>query len=116
MPSSDPARRIRDIVENAELIMRHTNGVEFETFVNDEVLRAAVERWFQRLTEAASKLGEQAETLMPGQNWPGIRGLGNRLRHEYDTVSPSMLWAAIQDDLPGLHADCQSVLADWKSK
>ena len=32
------------------------------------------------LSEAASKLGEEADQLCPGIRWEDIRGLGNRLR------------------------------------
>jgi uncharacterized protein with HEPN domain len=48
---------------------------------------------------------------MPNQPWGDIRGMGKRLRHGYDRLSLSVVWAAIQDELPGLEADIRQALA-----
>ncbi len=70
----------------------------------------AVERCLSRISEAAVKLGPEASVLVPDQPWHNIRGLGNRLRHEYDVISPRDLWAIVTDNLPSLRADCQTAL------
>lgn len=62
----------------------------------------AVERYLERISEAAMKLGPVAETLCPEISWPKIRGLGNVLRHEYDRVEGIRIWYVVQDDLPQL--------------
>jgi uncharacterized protein with HEPN domain len=67
----------------------------------------AVERCLERISEAATKLGELAPTLVPAQPWPAIRGLGNRLRHEYDAIREDRLWDIVQLDLPPLCAACE---------
>jgi uncharacterized protein with HEPN domain len=36
-----------------------------------------------------------------------IRGLGNRLRHEYDTVDLARIWLLVERNLPPLKAACQ---------
>jgi uncharacterized protein with HEPN domain len=63
------------------------------------------------ISEAARKLGAEAETLVPSQPWPEIRGIGNVLRHEYDGVDPSTVWRIIDSgDLASLkHAVCEAV-------
>lgn len=72
--------------------------------------RDAVERCLERLCEAAFRLGEDAERLMPNQPWADIRGMGNRLRHGYDRLSLDVIWNSIQDDLPSLAADVRLTL------
>ena len=47
---------------------------------------------------------------MPGQPWGDVRGMGNRLRHAYDRISPDVIWAAVHHDLPGLAADARRAL------
>ena len=47
------------------------------------------------ISEAATKLGDEAETLVPGQPWQSIRSIGNVLRHEYGGVDPSTVWRII---------------------
>ncbi|NJO34048.1 MAG: DUF86 domain-containing protein [Rhodospirillales bacterium] len=69
-------------------------------FVAKDLVVDAVERCLSRISEAAKKLGVAAEGLAPGQPWAKIRGLGNLLRHEYDTIRRSVLWEIVTDDLP----------------
>lgn len=77
----------------------------------DPKTRDAVERCLERISEAAAKLGDEADELVPGQPWPEIRALGNRLRHEYDRVRVDRLWTIIVQDLPFLLAACETGLA-----
>jgi uncharacterized protein with HEPN domain len=58
--------------------------MELNQFGADVKTIDAVERRLAKISEAAIRLGEQAEILCPGPSWPDIRGLGNWLRHQYD--------------------------------
>lgn len=111
MPSSDPARRLRDIIENVERIERHVRGLDLRGLLASEKTIDAVERCFARISEAAVKLGDQAEQLCPGISWHGIRRLGNYLRHEYESVDQGRLWTFISEDLPPLRAACIEAIA-----
>lgn len=63
---------------------------------------AAVERKLQVISEAAIRLGTEAEQHIPDQPWRGIRGMGNQLRHAYERVDLDILWNSVTDDLPPL--------------
>ncbi len=110
MPSERPARRLEDIVENARAIQRYIAGMELAAFEEDQKTSDAVERCLERISEAAAKLGDLAETLMPDQPWQQVRSLGNRLRHEYDTIRADRLWDIVRVDLPKLCAACEDAL------
>lgn len=69
-----------------------------------------MERCLERISEAAKKLGPEAESLCPEISWSKIRGLGNLLRHEYDHVESLRIWYAVQDDLPVLKAAATAAL------
>ena len=77
MPSKSPARRLLDIVENAAFIASYIDGLDEKAFRGDRMRRDAVERCLQRISEAAVKLGGDAEMLLPSQPWKQIRSLGN---------------------------------------
>ena len=110
MPSDKPARRLEDIVENVRAIQRYTAGMDETSFGEDSKTYDAVERCLERISEAASKLGDLAPALVPGQPWQEIRALGNRLRHEYDAIREDRLWDIVQIDLPPLCAACEDAL------
>ena len=110
MPSDKPARRLEDIVENAQAIQRYVAGMDVTAFAKDQKTYDAVERCLERISEAAAKLGDLALSLVPGQPWQEIRALGNRLRHEYDAIREDRLWDIVQIDLPPLCAAFEDTL------
>jgi uncharacterized protein with HEPN domain len=75
LPSEGPARRLQDIIENAQAILAYTAGMDLATFSEDRKTYDAVERCLERISEAASKLGDRAAELMPEQPWTTIRAL-----------------------------------------
>ncbi len=112
MPSRhDPADSLHHIIENAERVARYLVGLDRYTFEQSEWARDAVERCIERVCEAAIRLGERAEELMPGQPWSDIRGMGNRLRHAYDRVDVDIVWRTAQARLPELAAEAGRALA-----
>ena len=70
--------------------------MDFETFAgNEETLYASLYALLI-VSEAARKLEDQAEMLVPGQPWADIRSIGNVLRHVYDGVDPESIWRVIR--------------------
>jgi uncharacterized protein with HEPN domain len=110
LPSNKLARRLSDIVENADLVASYIAGFQEEAFLADRKTQDAVERCLQRITEAAIKLGSEAERLVPGYPWKDVRGLGNRLRHEYDSIDAAQIWQIARNELPALAQSCKVAL------
>ncbi len=117
MPSRhNPADSLHHIVENAERVARYLAGMDRQAFEQNEAVRDAVERCIERVCEAAHRLGEHAEQLMPGQPWGDIRGMGNRLRHAYDRVDVSIVWNTAQVRLPELAMEARRALAQLQAE
>ena len=112
MPATrhDPRFTLADIVENAERMATYLSGLDRDAFGRDGRTRDAVERCLERICEAAHRLGDRAETLLPGHPWANIRGMGNRLRHAYDRISLDIVWNTARDRVPPLAADARRVL------
>jgi uncharacterized protein with HEPN domain len=85
-----------------DLLERFTLGMDFAAFIEDPKTVSAVERKLQIISEAAIRLGPEAEERVPGVAWRDVRGIGNWLRHQYDRVELPVLWKTIADDLPQL--------------
>lgn len=110
MPSSRPAARLADILENIDRIEAYTAGLDLGGFERDLLRRDAVERCLLRISEAARKLGAPAESIVPGQPWAAIRSLGNVLRHDYDDVAPAIIWRIVESELAPLKRAVRDVL------
>ena len=92
------------------MIVEFVRGMDLETFREDPKTIAAVERKLLLISEAAVRLGDDAERLCPGLPWRNIRGLGNWLRHRYDRVDVETVWNTVIDDLPPLRSGVLPVL------
>ena len=102
LPFREPALSLRDILEGIDMIVQFVRGMDLEAFREDLKTIAAVERKLLLISEAAVRLGDDAERLCPGLPWRNIRGIGNWLRHQYDRVDVETVWNTVIDDLPPL--------------
>ena len=104
MPFREPTLSLRDILDSIDMIAEFVHGMDLAGFREDPKTVAAVERKLLLISEAAVRLGDDAERLCPGLPWHNIRGIGNWLRHRYDRVDVETVWNTVIDDLPVLRA------------
>ena len=65
MPSSDPAQRFTDIIENIDSIERFTQGMDARTFATNDQVVFAVKYALMIISEAAIRLGDIATRCNP---------------------------------------------------
>ncbi len=100
MPSSRSALQLfEDIAENISRIESYTVGYDAHKFSDDGMCQDAVQHCLLRLSEAARLLGDDAIQYAPDIPWRDIRGIGNRLRHEYQKVEAGLIWRIVEKDL-----------------
>ena len=102
MTSKDPTQRLDDIIDNICRIHTYVEGMDEVTFTGDNKTIDAVERCFERIAEAARKLGEGYDGAYPELNLHALRQFGSALRHDYDSIQPTLLWGFICDRLDPL--------------
>ena len=91
---------LQDILDAIEIILTYTaNKSEFE-FVNDQMLQDAVIRRFEIIGEASTKISEDVKNKNPGVQWRLMKGMRNKLIHEYFGVSAVTIYSTIKLDLP----------------
>ena len=112
LPFKDPNALLHDLLESIGRIERFTAGMDLIAFSEDEKTISAVERELQKISEAAIRLGDEAEALCPGPSWRDIRGIGNWLRHQYDRVDLETIWTTVERDLITLKSSVQRALID----
>jgi uncharacterized protein with HEPN domain len=111
VPSSDAARRLRDIVHNIERIRAHIGRMTGRRFLADAKTQDAVERCLERIAEAARKIGEALDASYPDVGFPKLRQLGSVLRHDYDEINADLMWRTVKERLGPLEAACRRELA-----
>ena len=107
MPSEDPTQRLDDILDNIHRISSYVQGMDESMFLQDNKTIDAVERCFERIAEAARKLGKRYDKTYPELNLHALRQFGSALRHDYDTIQPTLLWGFVCDRLSPLQEMAQ---------
>jgi uncharacterized protein with HEPN domain len=102
---------LEDILDSISLIDQFLSGIDFDFYVEDMKTKSAVERQLQIITEAAYRLGDEADTLCPGPDWKGFMGMGNLLRHAYHRIDDAIVWNTVKVELPALRKAITNSLA-----
>jgi uncharacterized protein with HEPN domain len=85
-------------------------------FSQDRKTIRSVERCLEIVIEATVKLDEDTKQRLGLHPWQQLRGMGNRLRHGYDSVSLEVIWDVASHKIPLLAADCRRVLTEMASE
>ncbi|CAN7206411.1 DUF86 domain-containing protein [Rhizobium sp. LjRoot98] len=91
-----------DTLEAIAGIERATTGKSFEDYQSDWLLKHAVQRAIEIISEASRALPEDVKAIRPEVPWPQVRTIGNVLRHEYHGLSDRIIWGVVIDELPAL--------------
>ena len=98
-----------DMLEHAREIQEMTKGVSYEVYANDRKVVLAVERCFEVIGFALSKL-ENLRSDIAITDKEKIIGLRNKLAHSYDEVEHVNIWKTIKKDLPVLISELENLL------
>jgi uncharacterized protein with HEPN domain len=97
--SADPLEHITTAISNIrKIVIGHTR----ESFANDLIVRLAVERLLELISEASRHISAEAKAQEPSIHWRRLADLGNRLRHAYHETDAGLLWDMIENDLEPL--------------
>src|SRR5262249_30219587 len=100
-----------DIRDAAAFIGQITQEKTLETYRADRTLRQAVERNFEIIGEAVSRLARtDPETAARIGDHPQIIAFRNLLIHGYDLIDDAQVWQVIAHDLPRLEQQTLELL------
>lgn len=112
----ETAKLLLDMKRAAERIGRFVAGKTFEDYGNDELLRSGVERQFEIIGEAMSRLTKRDAPLAQRiTDYRKIAGFRNALIHGYDAIDNVTSWSIIIDKLPILARELTTLLSDTKA-
>jgi uncharacterized protein with HEPN domain len=94
--------RIHDMLESIRGIEKAIAGKTFRDYQRSWLLRSAIERGIEVISEASRHLGRDLKAQHEDVRWEDIAGIGNILRHEYQHVDAAIIWKTVKNDLPSL--------------
>lgn len=102
-----------DIHDACRRLVRFTTGKTFEQYERDELLQAGVERQFEIIGEAMSKLvrhDPKADLKITDQR--AIIAFRNQVIHGYDVVDNRVVWGIVETKLPILCREVAALLGE----
>nr|WP_272913705.1 HepT-like ribonuclease domain-containing protein [Sinorhizobium arboris] len=83
-------------------IETHTAGKSLGDFERDWLLRLAIQRALEIISEATRHIPDELLTIAPDVPWKQIRGIGNILRHEYHRIADDVIWVVVTEHITPL--------------
>src|SRR5471030_932101 len=101
---------LEDIIESIDFIFSYLENKTEHDFINEMLLQDAVIRRFEIIGEASSKVSESLKASYPEVKWKLMKGMRNRLVHEYFGVMADTVYRTIYADLPVLKEQLLKIL------
>jgi uncharacterized protein with HEPN domain len=110
MPPREWKLRVEDILDAIAKIRRYTEAMTIDTLMADERTVDAVMRNITIIGEVSNHVPAAIRNRYPEVPWDEMRGIRNRLVHEYYEVDMDILWQTLRGNLPPLVPLLQEVL------
>jgi len=93
---------LHDMLEAARLIRIYLRKVSFDEFWHDNEKRDAVALRLSIIGEAASHVSPSAQKALASIPFKPIRGLRNRIAHDYGAIDFRIVWNVTQKEIEPL--------------
>ncbi len=110
MTERDYRDYLNDILECINDIESFITGLTFEEVVNDKKTFNAVVRSIEIIGEASTNVPQNICNKAPDIPWAKMKGMRNRLAHEYFGIDNQTLWITASEDIPTLKEDIENLL------
>jgi uncharacterized protein with HEPN domain len=104
-----PSVVVGDILLCIEHIESYTEKLSFEDFSSNFMVVEACLYNIQIIGEAVNQLADDIKAANPQIPWTLIKGMRNRLIHEYFGTDLPLVWNTIINDLPGFKGDLRVI-------
>lgn len=107
----DALARVQHMLDYAREAEDMAQGRVRADLDTDRMFNLALVRLVEVVGEAASHVEGDFRALHPQAPWRDIVATRNRLIHEYYQVDLNRIWRIVQDDIPPLIAQLESIIA-----
>lgn len=100
---------VKKIVTDLTFILAHTEGLSQNQLEENEVLVDSVMFRLIQVSENSDKLTDAFKQQHPAIPWRAMKGLRNRIVHEYGNVDLSIVYDTVREDIPSLLRDLEEI-------
>lgn len=90
---------ILKIINYIDSILKYTNSADYGEFRNNTMMVEACVFNLSQIGELVNKLDKEYVSKYPEIPWFKMRGLRNRIVHDYEGVNLNLIWEVIDMDI-----------------
>ena len=103
---------VEDILENTEKAIKFVEGMDYETFKNDDKTVFATLRALEIVGEATKKIPDSVRSDNPDVPWREMAGIRDKLIHDYFGVNMEVIWKTVKQDLTVLKSQIEQIIEE----
>ena len=104
------------MVEYINKAIVYTKDYTFESFCKDDKTIDATVFVISQIGELVKNISDETMEKYSDIEWKMIKGLRNRIVHDYEGISLKSIWYIVNNDIIGLKEQLQKILEKEKSE
>ncbi|TWH60263.1 uncharacterized protein with HEPN domain [Desulfitobacterium sp. LBE] len=106
---------LHKIMNYVQEIIGYVDNMDYKQFVGDRKTIAACAFCIGQIGELAKDISAETQELNPEIAWKSIRGMRNKIVHDYENVDLGVLWGTIRESLPELVRQINQLLGEKRT-
>lgn len=103
---------IGDMLDAIRRIETYTAGVKKKEFIEHLMMQDAVMRQIEIIGEASNSVSDEFQEKHPEFPWFQMRGIRNKIVHDYRGINLQVIWDTVKNDLPALKKQVEGILGE----
>lgn len=101
---------IQKIISYIDDVEQYIEGIDVKSFLDDKKTITACAFTVSQIGELSKEITNEAQNTYKNIPWKSIKGMRNKIVHDYENVDLSVLWGTITKSLPDLKNDLKEIL------
>jgi uncharacterized protein with HEPN domain len=103
---------IDDMFQCCLKIKKYADGSDFDSFINDDKTIDAIVRNIEVIGEASTQISPDFKLNYPFVEWNELKGIRNRIVHEYFGIDYEVIWNIIDEEIDVLIKNLEIIKND----
>lgn len=108
-------RSLQKMIEYIEKSVKYVEGYTYEEFIKDNKTVDATVFNISQIGELVKNVSNETKNKYTNIEWNMIKGLRNRIIHDYEGINLKSIWYILKNDILELKAELKKILADEKN-
>lgn len=101
---------LQKIISYIKEVESYIEGLTTETFMEDKKTITACAFTVSQMGELAKDISEETQTKYNNIPWKAMKGMRNKIVHDYENIDLAVLWGTIQKSLPELKVEIEKII------